>query len=229
MAKKDIIAPNFNFTFGHLKQLADSTLLLIDRDIAEFTDRGFTAAKRTQIVTALNNFANFPTDEQMNGLKITATAAKDAARVALEKQLRTIQLAGKQVFGANTGSFREFGNTDLSKQSDGELIRNAKMVSVTATKYLTNLAGEGITAAKITALDAARTALDTAIDLQTQAINNRDTSTEQRTILANTLYTLLAKYSETGKDIWVEVSEAKYNDYVIYNTASGGPELAGTA
>jgi hypothetical protein len=40
------------------------------------------------------------------------------------------------------------------------------------------------------------------------------------------LYLLLSKYSETGKDIWAEVSEAKYNDYVIYNTLSGGPETA---
>jgi hypothetical protein len=167
MSKKETIVPVFNFTYGHLKQLADSTLLLLDRDTTEFTDRGFTAAKRALIVTAMNNFANFPTDEQANGMKITATANKDAARATLEKLMRTMQLAGKSVFNEGTGTYREFGNTDLTRQNDSELVRTAKVLSVTATKYLTSLAGEGITAAKITALDTARTALDTAIDLQT--------------------------------------------------------------
>ncbi|OYU80409.1 MAG: hypothetical protein CFE23_09125 [Flavobacterium sp. BFFFF1] len=230
MPKKEMIVPDFNFSYGYLKQLADSTLLLIDRDTVEFTDRGFTPAKRTQIVTALTNFSNFPTDEQINGLKITATATKDAARAAVEKQMRTFLLAAKAVFGTNTGSYREFGNADLTRQTDAELVRNAKVVVVTATKYLSNLAGEGITAAKITALDNARIVFDTAIDQQTQAVNNRDSSTEQRAILANALYALLVKYSDTGKDIWAEASEAKYNDYIIYNTVTGGPEEAsGTA
>ena len=218
-----MITTNFKFSYGYLKQLADATLILIDRDMPQFTDRGFTAAKRTALVSAINDFAIFATDEQMEGIKISTTTAKDTARSSVEKQMRTIFLAGKNVFGENTGGYREFGNTDLSRQSDEELVRNAKMMVTTTTKYATNLATEGITAAKIALLDTTKTTFDNAIDAQTNAIHNRDNSTEKRAMLANDLYALVSKYSDTGKDIWVEVSEAKYNDYIIYDTPTGAP------
>jgi hypothetical protein len=224
MAKKEVVTPNFNFTYGFLKQLSDNTLELIDRDIIKFNDRGFNATKRAAIATSIANFDNFPTDESLLGIKVTATATKDAARESIEKQMRTIFLSAKIVFGENSGKYREFGDPNVSAQTDNNLVRSAKMMITTATKYLTDLATEGITAAKITTLTTTRTALDLAIDEQSKAINNRDNSTETRVNLANDLYALVVKYSEVGKDIWVEESEAKYNDYVIYNTPSGTNE-----
>jgi hypothetical protein len=224
MAKKEMIIANFRFPFGALKKLADNTLALIDRDSVAFNDRGFNSTKRAALVTAITNFDNFPTDEQLLGIKVETTATKDAKRSSLEKQMRTMFLAAKNVFGENTGKYREFGEPNLTQQSDSDLDRNAKMMVTTATKYLTNLATEGITAAKITLLNTTRNEFDVAIDEQTKAINNRDNSTESRLILANDLYNLVVKYNDIGKDIWVETSEAKYNDYIIYNTASGTNE-----
>lgn len=224
MAKKEMIISNFKFSFGVLKQLADNTLALLDRDSVAFTDRGFNPTKRAALVTAITNFDNFPTDEHLLGIKVDATAIKDEKRKSLEKQMRTMFLAAKNVFGENTGKYREFGESNLTLQTDSDLARNAKMMAVTATKYLTNLATEGITAAKIALLNTTRNEFDVAIDEQTKAINNRDNSTESRLILANDLYALVVKYNDIGKDIWIESSEAKYNDYVIYNTASGTNE-----
>jgi hypothetical protein len=224
MPKKEMVLQNFKFTYGFLKQLADSTLILIDRDIVQFTDRGFTPVKRTELVTAINTFSGFATDEQLSGIKVAITITKDTERNALEKQMRSILLAARNVFGEASGAYREFGNPDVGHQTDAELVRNAKMMVTTTTKYLSNLATEGITAAKITAFDALKTSFDTSIDLQTQAIYNRDNATEQRAILANSLYALIIKHSDTGKDIWAEVSEAKYNDYVVYDTVTGAPD-----
>lgn len=44
----------------------------------------------------------------------------------------------------------------------------------------------------------------------------------------NALYKAIVKICNTGKDIWYETNESKYNDYVIYNTPSGKPEPTGT-
>jgi len=227
MSKKEIVKVKFNFTFAKLKQLADGMLILIDRDITEFNDRGFTVDKRTQFVDAIDKFANFPTDEQMDGIKITATAEKNVIRNAVEKRMRTFLLAAKIVFGEDTGAYREFGNPDLTHQTDAELVRNANMMVDTATKYLSELSTEGITAAKVALLDSEKTTFDNAIDFQQNAINNRDNSTEQRANYANSLYDLLVKYSEIGKDIWYDVSESKYNDYIIYNTPTGENDTLG--
>jgi hypothetical protein len=53
---KSEINLNFHFTYGKLKQIADNMVQLIDRDIAEFTDRGYTPARRAELVAQINTF-----------------------------------------------------------------------------------------------------------------------------------------------------------------------------
>ncbi|HUM52623.1 MAG TPA: hypothetical protein PK431_12445 [Chitinophagales bacterium] len=226
--KKEIEKVKFHFTFGYLKQLGDRTLDLIDRDITEFTGKGFTPARRTAFVDAINVFANFPTDEQMDGLKIEATAVKNQSRGVVESHMRDIFLAAEIVYGLNSGLYRRFGNAELSSQTDYELVRNANMMVETATEYAAALLPEGIDAAKITALKDAKIKFDKDIDLKETAVKNRDNSTEMRAKVANALYDLISRYCKTGRNIWYEISEAKYNDYIIYNTPSGSDDGSGT-
>jgi hypothetical protein len=226
MSKKEMIEKVFRVTYGFLKQLADSTLLLIDRDRNEFNDRGFTDNKHQELSNAIHEFSNFPTDEHLNGVKISATMVKDTNRNALEKQMRTVLLAARTVFGDNSGKYREFGNADLVHETESELVRNANMMIPTTIKYLNELSTEGINLDKVNNLTVAKDNFDNALDVLQHAIYNRDNATEQRAILANKVYELIIKYSNTGKDIWAEVSEAKYNDYVVYDTPSGQAEAA---
>ena len=46
----------------------------------------------------------------------------------------------------------------------------------------------------------------------------RDITTEKRIKALNALYKMVAKYTGIGKDIFYETNEAKYNDYVIYDS-----------
>jgi hypothetical protein len=225
MAKKEMIVAKFNFSFSFLKQLADDLLATMERDSVEFADRGFNETKKTAFQNAIDAVENFPTDLELLGVKMSTTEVKDAARISLETQMRTVFLAAKNTFGEKTGKFREFGEVQISKQTDSDLVRSAKMMIDTATKYVANLAEEGITATKIEQIATTRSELDTAIDEQKKAIKNRENATETRIILANDLYDLVVKYADTGKDIWITKSEAKYNDYVIYNTPSGAEEV----
>lgn len=219
-----MVVPLFRFSFGFFKQLADTILNSIIRDKIEFTDRGFTDDKQTEFEIAIQKFDDFPTDEQMQGIQMDTTKLKNDFRASLETQMRTVLLSAKNVFGEATGKYREFGNPDLTRQTDETLVRSAKAMAKTVTKYLADLATEGVTVAKINVLKTTATSFDTAIDQQKEAVKSRDTSTEDRAILANNLYNLMVKYAAIGQDIWREKSEAKYNDYIIYNTKSGGPE-----
>lgn len=221
--KKEIVVL-FNFTFAMLKQLCDSMLLLLDRDIAEHTDRGFTPAKREAFVNQLNAFIAIPTDNMLDGMKQTATQNKDKARAALEIAMRSIINMVEIVFKEFPGKQVEFGNFDLTRQTDEQLVRNGKDMTDAAKKYLTDLAAEGLTIAKITALETLRTAFDASIDLQRKSITDRNSVTESRRIEANKLYLILMDHSKRGKAIFADVSQAKYNDYIIYNTASGTDE-----
>jgi hypothetical protein len=224
MSKKEMIKVKFKFSFAHLKQLADNMVLLIDRDLVAFTDRGFTTAKRTQLVTKIDQFFNFSSDEQMQGIQMAATETKDTIRQKVEDKMRSFFLVARITFTENSGKYREFGNADISRQSDEELFRTAKTLKTTAIKYQSLLAAEGITTAKINEFSTLITDFDNAIDAQKIAISNRDLQTESRAILANELYDLCVKYAEIGQDIWRSQSESHYNDYIIYDTPSGTDE-----
>lgn len=218
---KSEINLNFHFTYGKLKQIADNMVQLIDRDIAEFTDRGYTPARRAELVAQINTFINTPSDEQLDGLKQVATENKSLARQNLEIEMRKVISIVKLSFPNSPAHQQEFGNFDLSHCTDEELVRNANIMKASATTYLSTLAAEGLTAAKISQLGTLAQTLDNAIDAQTQAINKRNITTEKRRTEANKLFDLISKYSETGKAIFADVSYAKYNDYVIYNTTTG--------
>lgn len=224
MMKKNPVAREFKLADAVLKQKSDEFINLLDRDIAEFTDRGYTPTKKTEFIKARDAVDNFSSDEQLEAIKIELTAQKDAARNALAKTMRTILNMAQNIFGIASAKYKEFGGSDLARQSDAELVRNAKIMSVTAGKYQTDLQNEGLTSDKITTLTTQRDTLDLAIDAQAKGISDRDVATEDRIEVLNTLYRLLIKYAGIGQDIFYETDEAKYNDYVIYDTPSGLPD-----
>jgi hypothetical protein len=226
--KKEQVTRDFKLADSVLKQKADELIGLIDRDITEFTDRGYNATKKTELTTALHTVDNFPNDEQLEAIKTNLTEQKDAARNALEKTMRSIFNMAENVFGLYSAKYKEFGNAGISQQSDAEIVRVAKIMSSTAEKYLSQLADEGLTAEKITTLITQRDALDVAIDAQAKGISDRDVATESRIEALNKLYQLLTKYAGIGQDIFYETNEAKYNDYIIYDTPSGLPETLPT-
>lgn len=227
--KKEQVTRDFKLADSVLKQKADELIALIDRDITEFTDRGYNAAKKTELTTALHTVDSFPNDEQLEAIKMDLTTQKDAARNALEKTMRSIFNMAENVFGQYSARYKEFGNALISQQNDSEIVRVAKIMSSTAEKYLSQLADEGLTAEKITTLITQRDALDVAIDAQAKGISDRDVATESRIEALNKLYQLLTKYAGIGQDIFYETNEAKYNDYIIYNTPSGLPETLPTS
>ncbi|MCU7615893.1 hypothetical protein NZ698_01675 [Chryseobacterium sp. PBS4-4] len=222
--KKEQVTRDFKLADSVLKQKADELIALIDRDITEFTDRGYNADKKTELTTARTTVDNFPSDEQLESIKMDLTEQKDAARKALEKSMRSIFKMAENVFGLYSAKYKEFGNAGISQLNDAEVVRIAKMMSVTAEKYLSQLADEGLTTEKINTLMTQRETLDVAIDAQAKGISDRDLATESRVEALNKLYQLLTKYAGTGQDIFYETNEAKYNDYIIYDTPSGLPE-----
>ena len=73
-------------------------------------------------------------------------------------------------------------------------------------------------------LKALATDFDDAMEAQSDAIADREIGTMERTIIANEIYAEISRICDTGKGIWKDVNEAKYNDYIIYNTPGAKPE-----
>lgn len=67
--KKNQVTRDFKLADSVLKQKADEFIALIDRDITEFTDRGYNTAKKTELAEARNTVDSFPNDEQLEAVK----------------------------------------------------------------------------------------------------------------------------------------------------------------
>jgi len=65
---------------------------------------------------------------------------------------------------------------------------------------------------------------DTAIDVKQDAVKNRDIKTQDRIIKGNAVFKEITRLCNSGKSLFVNTDEAKYNDYVIHNTPSGTDE-----
>jgi len=209
---------DYNFSDGELKQYADEIISSIKRDIVEFSERGATATRLNALQQKLDIFDELPTDEILEGIKIDATQDKDAARSNAEIAARTILVMAENTFGTESGKYKQFGDAAFSRQSDNQFYRTLKTIKTSADKFLLDLAEEGLTQVVIDNLVGLTTLFDKAIDDQNTAIKSRDIATEERIEAGNTLYTDLVKVCNTGKDIWYNKNEAKYNDYVIYTS-----------
>ena len=82
----------------------------------------------------------------------------------------------------------------------------------------------GLTNVHIKELKALATDFDDAMEAQSDAIADREIGTMERTSIANEIYAEISRICDTGKGIWKDVNEAKYNDYIIYNTHGAKPE-----
>ena len=217
----------YNFQDSHLIQLADGTLILITRDGAFFLKRGLTVAKTDNLKALRDAFAATKPDEYYLGMVTVRTEEKEAARAALTTTVRTILVAAENVFGTQSGIYSTFGVSAISKLDDEDMVRKSRLVIDTARENQLKLADEGITEDFLVDAETVLEAFDKAVDAQLLAQRDRDSATNDRITKGNLLYRAIVKVCNTGKDIWYETDESKYNDYVIYNTPSGKPEPTG--
>lgn len=203
----------------------------IDRDIAEFTTRGYTPAKKTAFELAITTFDGMPSDNYLLGQQEEKTETKNTVRKACEKKINLVLTAVENVFGKNSSTYNLFTeDKSLSQLTDAQLLRYMEDFADSTEDHLAELADEGVTAATVTELRDLRTQFNDALKAQRKAEKDRNTGNSNRIKAGNALYKLLVKYCNTGKDIWFGVDESKYNDYVITELSGGSSNLfTGTA
>lgn len=221
--KKPIVTRNYKFADAVLKQKGDEMALLLERDRVEFADRGYDRDAKDAFANAIRIVSDQPSDETLEASKMSFTENKDSARSVLEKSMRTIFNMAANKFGTKSAQYRAFGEADISNQSDAEIVRTCKVMVTAARANLPALESEGLTEEKIEKLNSHGIALDESIDAVAKEVSDRDIATEKRVEELNALYALVIKYAGIGQDIFYEENEAKYNDYVIYDTPSGLP------
>jgi hypothetical protein len=220
--KKQIAVREYNFSDAELVTTSNGIVLTARRDATEFGKRNYTETKDFAPTSAqIDAFQAIPTDIEMQGLEEDATIAKDAAKDVVKSQIKRIMSSASNIWGIRSSKYKRFGTKNLDNLSDAFILRCATRVARTATQLLTELAAEGVTTAIISALKDATLDFDNKIDLMLDAKHDRNEMGETRVNAGNALYRKIVKIANVGKNIWAETSEAKYNDYIIYDNPGG--------
>ena len=192
------------------------------RDAASFTEYGVDAADISAFSALGDSFEVFPPDTYYQAEVGIATDTKDAAREQLILDTRKITNRALAKWDDNYPQYKKFGIKGLTENSDKSLLATARLVAITAADYLAELAEEGLTQQIIDDYSLLAQQFENDLNAVYNAVEARDSKTQERIILGNNLYSFVIKYCRFGKTIWDKVDEAKYNDYVIYPTGSGG-------
>lgn len=207
---------NYLFEDATLIQEAGRIKNAVSRDNKEFAKRNITNGTLTDFQTKIDAFDDFPTDEELQGVVVDATANKDALAQNIRVQARTIRNMAELQYH-KTGSYKTFGFEGMDEMSDANLYRLAKRVVRVGTKLLPVLSKQGLTQEILDTLAQIAVDFDKAMDTQESEIENRDLQTQERIRLGNDLYAVLVQLASIGKSLYQDTDAAKYNDYVLYH------------
>ncbi|WP_299576850.1 hypothetical protein [uncultured Sunxiuqinia sp.] len=224
--RKKTVTVKFKIALSALYTLAMTKVGFMLRDLVEFIKYGVTEEKLNAFKGLLTDYANIPTDDELVGVQVGATQEKDEAAIQLRDAVSEIMQRVENKFGAQSGNYRKFGVSAVSDLDGGKLSYVARRVHRVATAMLPQLESEGLTPEILAELNTRIDTYEQALSKQEDAIADRDIATEDRVEKANEIYALLVKYCNTGKKIWEDTNEAKYNDYIIYDTPTGKPKDA---
>ncbi len=213
---------DYRLSDSELALFASNLVAFMTRDTSEFAARGVDAAAITALGNKGNEFEAFPTDAEYKALVTIAVENKDATRTQLHFDIRGITDRAMIKWGMDSGRYKRFDVKDLADMSDKDLLFASRRVVRIGTDYLADLTAEGLTQAMLDSLSALAQTFENNLNTLSDAIADRYEKTEERITLGNELYALVTKYCEIGKVIWKDTSEAKYNDYVIYQTTQSG-------
>ena len=213
----------YSMSDADLCMFVSNLVNFIIRDATEFAVYGVSPADTTAFKALGDAFEVFPTDQEFLADVIIATEEKNAEVDAIRIGIRSISVRAESKWGANSARYKKFGVLGMNKLTDLNLLNCARRVIRVGRIFLTELASEGLTQQILDDFEVLTESFENSLNTLEDAIADRDIKTEERILKGNELYSFVSKYCNFGKQIWESVSEAKYNDYVIYPATAEVP------
>lgn len=224
MAQKPV-KRKYNFSDGTLGEVGDSLCVAAERDLADFAAYGYDQPRIDLIKQKILDFKDFAADEFYASMQMVATQAKNEAMEQMSEVAEGIVRRSVNKFGKDAPQVKGFGWTGYITQKDNDKTGTCRKVHKQGTALLAELASEGLTGAILTDLQNKIQAADAAITEKWKKVTERDTAVHDRILLGNSLYEDLVKLADTGKHIYEDTNESKYNDYIIYAGAGTGVQV----
>jgi len=225
--QSDYLEPNFRFGYPALTGLGDRASILFTRDGAILATYGIDALFACKVAAKNTAMRAFPTDNEFYGAVIDAVKIRNLCEDEVKVAIRAIMTRVVSVYPVESGKWYRFGTKGLNEMKDLELSFCADTVVRMGTLYFDDIEPKGLTTDMLDDLTALTASYIQKIKDVTDATSARLCGTRDRAILGNELYALIVEMFNAGKNYWFSRNEAKYKDYVIYNTPSGQAELSG--
>ena len=140
---------------------------------------------------------------------------RNTTTVFLKKKMRSILHRIKTMYAPSSWEYRSFDGRKYYNSPPRKLLEKVNNMIVAASNQLPNLEKVNITSADLEELTTLASRLNQSLIDERSAVAVREFNTLQRADKAAELFGILKQYSLIGKSIWEDVSEAKYNNYLI--------------
>lgn len=218
----EAIKRNNNFSNSELAIIVGNIVSAMNRDATEFAARNVTQTNIDNFEALGNAFEIFPTDEIYQAEISIVVDEKNLSRTNCFNKVQFITGYFEQEWGLSSPYYRQLGIKNISEMRDAEFLVACRRVVQVAQSRLTTLSTLGLTQSDIDSLNTEAQTFEDKMHLVFEKTAEREIKTQERTTLANELYSELKKYCMIGKLVWENVDEAKYNDYVIHKTVNHG-------
>lgn len=216
MARNNYSKRNNRISNSDLAIFANSILFAVNRDFIEFENYGINSEFISIFEELINEFQAMTEDKINRSLVGEAVEQREYLRKSVLNYMRSLSMRGKIVFGNQSAKYRSLSFGSLTLISDNNLLIAARQVHTSAENILPELEIEGVTQNYLDNFNEAINNYEIAINEVSNSKILRDNANETKVMKANELYNLVLKCCEYGKLIWKDVSDAKYNDYLIY-------------
>lgn len=225
MAKKNDLR-QFSLGYPELIQISKNLCEVLTRDAADLNIFGLNAPAILNLTTITANFENSRIDVEYTGDAMVKTDEKNVLCEQVLDQIRFMNARVVAAFGENSVVYETFKFYDIKNMPDIVILESLRRIIRMAEQYITELTPFGVNPALITSLEELAGEFSTAIIEKEQTIDARRLAAAERVEKANEIYNFVSTYSNFGKKFYAKSNPAKYNDYVIYDTASVGSAIA---
>lgn len=190
------------------------------RDATEMANYGFTTTWLSGFNNSIQEFIQFPKDEYYAGQISIAVRNKNEAFEAMTDICESIVRRVINKYGKNSAEYRTFGFEGYGRMDEAHKIQTAWSVHKSGTDLLIALSDQGLTQSILDNLTTAISDAQTGKVAKEASVKMRDAKVQERITKGNAVYTDMVKLADTGKEIWEDTDETKYNDYVLYSGIS---------
>lgn len=211
----------YQYGFANLIGACNKIHTHASRDITELTDFGIDQQYLDDYEAEIDEFEEYPSDEELLTDWMAASNEKNRLRKELEPMLTKLITRAKLVFGRNSAEYKQFRLSSLPTLREDRFLSESRRLKRAAEEHLAALAAVGLTQAMIDDIDGKTADFETAMEQMSDAAGERTAATAGRIAKANAIYDKMMSICSVGKAVWHQTSKAKWNDYVVYRGAMG--------